>query len=115
MARSDVPPRRSLQRGAVRPMTAAVSRITWPRPRSTRVGSQSPKQLGLEVHPMATHGNGRTRDGAAGLAEWRDHTRVFLQPIAAPSILGLFGFAAATFMVAANLAGWYGGKASPEF
>jgi succinate-acetate transporter protein len=35
-------------------------------------------------------------------------TRVFLQPIAAPSILGLFGFAAATFMVAANLAGWYG-------
>jgi succinate-acetate transporter protein len=35
-------------------------------------------------------------------------TRVFLQPIAAPSILGLFGFAAATFMVAANVAGWYG-------
>jgi succinate-acetate transporter protein len=35
-------------------------------------------------------------------------TRVFLQPIAAPSILGLFGFAAATFVVAANLAGWYG-------
>jgi uncharacterized protein len=35
-------------------------------------------------------------------------TRVFLQPIAAPSILGLFGFGIATFMVAANLAGWYG-------
>src|SRR5919206_2920742 len=35
-------------------------------------------------------------------------TRIFLQPIAAPSILGLFGFAAATFVVAANLAGWYG-------
>ena len=34
--------------------------------------------------------------------------RIFLQPIAAPSILGLFGFAAATFIVAANLAGWYG-------
>src|SRR5437868_3772238 len=34
--------------------------------------------------------------------------RVFLQPIAPPSILGLFGFAAATFIVAANLAGWYG-------
>ena len=33
--------------------------------------------------------------------------RVFLQPIAPPSILGLFGFAGATFMVAANLAGWY--------
>jgi succinate-acetate transporter protein len=34
--------------------------------------------------------------------------RIFLQPIAAPSVLGLFGFAAATFIVAANLAGWYG-------
>jgi succinate-acetate transporter protein len=35
--------------------------------------------------------------------------RVFLQPIAAPSILGLFAFATATFVVASNLAGWYGG------
>ena len=34
--------------------------------------------------------------------------RIYLQPIAAPSILGLFGFAGATFMVAANMAGWYG-------
>jgi uncharacterized protein len=34
--------------------------------------------------------------------------RVFLQPIAAPSILGLFGFAGATFIVASNLAGWWG-------
>jgi hypothetical protein len=32
--------------------------------------------------------------------------RVFLQPIAAPSILGLAGFAGATFIVASNLAGW---------
>jgi succinate-acetate transporter protein len=39
-------------------------------------------------------------------------TRVFLQPIAAPSILGLFGFAAATFIVAANVAGWYGDHAT---
>ncbi|MGA2286664.1 MAG: GPR1/FUN34/YaaH family transporter [Dehalococcoidia bacterium] len=35
--------------------------------------------------------------------------RVFLQPIAAPSILGLFAFATATLAVGANLAGWYGG------
>src|SRR5919198_3410141 len=35
-------------------------------------------------------------------------TRVFLQPIAAPSVLGLFGFAGATFIVASNLAGWWG-------
>lgn len=34
--------------------------------------------------------------------------RVFLQPIAAPSILGLYGFAGATFMVAAYMAHWFG-------
>ena len=34
--------------------------------------------------------------------------RVVLQPVAAPSILGLYGFAAATFAVAGHLAGWYG-------
>src|ERR671928_2036812 len=34
--------------------------------------------------------------------------RIFLQPIAAPSVLGLFGFAGATFIVASNLAGWWG-------
>jgi succinate-acetate transporter protein len=41
--------------------------------------------------------------------------RVFLQPIAAPSVLGLFGFAGATFIVAANMAGWYGAKATPGY
>src|SRR5579875_3673043 len=48
-------------------------------------------------------------------AAWRSQTRVFLQPIAAPSILGLFGFAGATFMVAANLAGWYGRATSDVY
>jgi uncharacterized protein len=38
---------------------------------------------------------------------------VFLQPIAAPSILGLAGFAGATFVVASNLAGWWGTPTSP--
>jgi succinate-acetate transporter protein len=55
------------------------------------------------------------RNGSSELAEWRASTRVFLQPIAAPSILGLFGFAAATFMVAAHIAGWYGNTKSPTF
>jgi uncharacterized protein len=41
--------------------------------------------------------------------------RIMLQPIAAPSILGLFGFAGATFMVAAHLAGWYGDTKSGQF
>jgi succinate-acetate transporter protein len=42
---------------------------------------------------------------------WADgfaRPRVFLQPIAAPSILGLAGFAGATFIVASNVAGWWG-------
>lgn len=34
--------------------------------------------------------------------------QISLQPIAPPSILGLYGFAGATFMVAAHMAGWYG-------
>lgn len=56
---------------------------------------------------------GATNGAPSELSEWRDHARVFLQPIAAPSILGLFGFAAATFMVTAYLVGWYGTPASP--
>ena len=44
--------------------------------------------------------------------EWEDgfaRPRVILQPFAAPSVLGLFGFASATFMVALHLTGVYGG------
>ncbi len=35
-------------------------------------------------------------------------TQISLQPIAAPSILGLYGFAGATFIVAAHMAHWFG-------
>jgi succinate-acetate transporter protein len=52
-------------------------------------------------------------DGRPDVSFWRTHTQISLQPVAAPSILGLFGFAAATFMVAANLAGWYGNDTTP--
>jgi len=44
--------------------------------------------------------------------EWEEgfaRPRVMLQPFAAPSALGLFGFSAATFMVALHLTGVYGG------
>jgi uncharacterized protein len=34
--------------------------------------------------------------------------RIYLQPIAAPSILGLYGLAGATFIVAAHMAHWFG-------
>jgi succinate-acetate transporter protein len=43
------------------------------------------------------------------LTDWRSRSRVMLQPIAPPSVLGLFGFGIATFMVAANLAWGFGG------
>ena len=62
------------------------------------------------IQPAA---QGTTNGSPVELNEWRDHARVFLQPIAAPSILGLFGFAAATFMVTAYLVGWYGTATSP--
>lgn len=39
---------------------------------------------------------------------WESRARVVLSPVAAPSILGLFGFATATLMVSSNLAGWWG-------
>ncbi|HUA44292.1 MAG TPA: GPR1/FUN34/YaaH family transporter [Solirubrobacteraceae bacterium] len=56
---------------------------------------------------------GMTNGAAGELSEWRSHARVFLQPIAAPSILGLYGFACATFIVTAYLVGWYGKPTSP--
>ena len=45
-------------------------------------------------------------------ARWEARSRVVLTPVAAPSILGLFGFAAATLDVASNLAGWWGTSTS---
>jgi hypothetical protein len=44
---------------------------------------------------------------------WLAKTRVVLSPIAAPSIMGLFGFMIATLMVGAWQAGWYGGSGTP--
>jgi hypothetical protein len=44
---------------------------------------------------------------------WTSRSRVFLTPIAAPSIMGLFGFMIATLMLGAWQAGWYGSPATP--
>jgi hypothetical protein len=41
----------------------------------------------------ASHRQAHPRNGTGDHQEWLSHTRVFLQPIAAPSILGLVGFA----------------------
>jgi succinate-acetate transporter protein len=46
---------------------------------------------------------------------WRNHAQISLQPVAAPSILGLFALGGATFIVATNLAGWYGNATTPIF
>ena len=53
-----------------------------------------------------------TYDGAVGNGFG---TRVVLTPIAAPSILGPYGFAGATFVVAAHMAGWYGSANSGAY
>jgi len=44
---------------------------------------------------------------------WRGRTRIVLSPVAAPSILGLFGFMGATLMIAGWMAGWYGDANTP--
>ena len=66
---------------------------------------------------MSTFAQQPPRTGPAGdsRSAWVDRTRIVLQPIAPPSILGLFGFAGATFIVSAHLAGWYGNAASPTY
>lgn len=64
-------------------------------------------------------GNGHARRAWEDLAVAEDHegwmarSRVMLTPIAAPSIMGLFGFAMATVMLGAYQAGWYGSAATP--
>jgi uncharacterized protein len=49
---------------------------------------------------------------AVPIREFREEplppAQIYLQPVAPPSILGLYGFAGATFMVAAHMAGWFG-------
>src|SRR4051812_45958895 len=67
----------------------------------------------MPAEGAATAVPGRGDGGTAEHALWEDRTRVFLQPIAAPSILGLFGLAGATMMVGAWQADWYGGVGTP--
>jgi uncharacterized protein len=52
---------------------------------------------------------------ANGIMEASPQPRISLQPIAGPSILGLFGLAGATFMVAAYLCRWYGDSMTPLY
>jgi succinate-acetate transporter protein len=43
----------------------------------------------------------------------RENMRIFLEPIAAASILGLFAFAGATWVIGAQYAGWFSGGMLP--
>ena len=63
------------------------------------------------AEPYADHSSDYSADGAT--AAWEARSRIVLTPIAAPSILGLFGFMGATVMVGAWFAGWYGTAATP--
>lgn len=59
------------------------------------------------LEPNQMNGAGREE-----YERWVDRSRIVLTPIAAPSVLGLFGFFAATIMVGSNLAGWWGTNSS---
>lgn len=66
-----------------------------------------------------SRGNGHADRAWQDLAVAEDHegwmarSRVMLTPMAAPSIMGLFGFAIATIMLGAFQAGWYGNALTP--
>jgi succinate-acetate transporter protein len=62
----------------------------------------------VEPRRTASSGQAPVNGHDGGYRDWASRTRIFLTPVAAPSILGLFGLASSTFMVAAYLAGWYG-------
>lgn len=70
-------------------------------------------RAGAEPYPATSDGAlARDRGDRPPLESyegWTHRSRIVLSPIAAPSILGLFGFFTATIMVGTNLAGWWGG------
>src|SRR5262245_27860749 len=56
-----------------------------------------------------------TRIASNGYAAGPLPGHVVLQPIAAPSVLGFFGLAAASFVVGAHTAGWFGNGGTPLY
>lgn len=70
------------------------------------------------IGPTGDGRTGRTLEELAVAEDaeaWRSRSRIFLTPIAAPSIMGLFGFMIATLMLGAWQAGWYGSSSTPLF
>jgi succinate-acetate transporter protein len=66
----------------------------------------------VERLPGDVHGRRREEAPTNGI---EPRTRISLQPVAAPSILGLFSFGAAAFVIGAHLAHWYGDAASAQY
>ena len=77
--------------------------------------AQDPRIAAAVAEHAAADGPGRLAALAVAddLEGWRSRTRVVLTPVAAPSIMGLFGFMIATLMVGAWQAGWYGDAKTP--
>jgi succinate-acetate transporter protein len=74
-------------------------------PRSKETGMSQTLQTGDLRTQKWQDGRDRLEEVSA---RWEERSRIVLTPISAPSVVGLFGFAAATTIVAGNLAGWYG-------
>jgi succinate-acetate transporter protein len=73
----------------------------------TGEGRMSEQRMATRERSYAFTGN--RADTEAGSADyWRERSRIVLTPVAAPSILGLFGFFFATLIVGTNMAGWWG-------
>ena len=67
---------------------------------------------GQDIRPRGfEYGSNVAAEGST-TEQWRERTRLVLTPVAAPSILGLFGFFAATLLVGSNMAHWWGTPAS---
>jgi uncharacterized protein len=79
----------------------------------------NPRHARAPVPGDGVPGNGHVHHTFEELAVAEDHegwmsrSRVILTPIAAPSIMGLFGLMIATLMLGAWQAGWYGSAITP--
>jgi succinate-acetate transporter protein len=88
--------------------------MTDARQRPSNGSSAYPNETGVHTDRVgSTPGTDGGVDDVRSYETWQGRTRVVLQPVAAPSVLGLFGFAGATMMVGAWQAGWYGDANTP--
>jgi succinate-acetate transporter protein len=68
--------------------------------------------VGPHTEPRSHQYEGNVAGAGAVADPWQARARLVLTPVAAPSILGLFGFFAATLLVGSNMAHWWGTPSS---